>query len=378
MAFKYLYIDDNSEDNAKGIITGLQKEGELFIDFDNPKGDWEEERKRIESEEFKEYNGLILDLNLEETPNKNRELSRYKGSSLAQEIRNLAKAGTINEIPIILLSATINIEKYFDRTNEDLFDLIVSRERLNDVDLFISMRQKLISLSLGYELISKCKNDNKNLTELFKFNLEKENVRFLGEMKSVIENPAHIISNFIIKNLLEKSGILIPENILATRLGIDKDKSKDWLNVVAKFDRFLYKGVFSEGWQRWWMSGLENWWSSELQIEKSLRSTKANDKVNFLKERLGLSELVALEKVEKSKSETFWTNCVGSGVAIDTVDGLLITGQDNYFPWQDKCYISINEALKPVGKEKWKKLSPSEEFKLELLKKQYPNERPVR
>ena len=86
MAFKYLYIDDNSEDNAKGIITGLQKEGELFIDFDNPKGDWEEERKRIESEEFKEYNGLILDLNLEETPNKNRELSRYKGSSLAQEI----------------------------------------------------------------------------------------------------------------------------------------------------------------------------------------------------------------------------------------------------------------------------------------------------
>lgn len=378
MAFKYLYIDDNSEDNAKGIITGLQKEEELFIDFDNPKGDWEEERKRIESEEFKEYNGLILDLNLEETPNKNRELSRYKGSSLAQEIRNLAKAGTINEIPIILLSATINIEKYFDRTNEDLFDLIVSRERLNDVDLFISMRQKLISLSLGYELISKCKNDNKNLTELFKFNLEKENVRFLGEMKSVIENPAHIISNFIIKNLLEKSGILIPENILATRLGIDKDKSKDWLNVVAKFDRFLYKGVFSEGWQRWWMSGLENWWSSELQIEKSLRSTKANDKVNFLKERLGLSELVALEKVEKSKSETFWTNCVGSGVAIDTVDGLLITGQDNYFPWQDKCYISINEALKPVGKEKWKKLSPSEEFKLELLKKQYPNERPVR
>lgn len=378
MAFKYLYIDDNSEDNAKGIITGLQKEGELFIDFDNPKGDWEEERKRIESEEFKEYNGLILDLNLEETPNKNRELSRYKGSSLAQEIRNLAKAGTIKEIPIILLSATINIEKYFDRTNEDLFDLIVSRERLNDVDLFISMRQKLTSLSLGYELISKCKNDNNNLTELFKFNLEKENVRFLGEMKSVIENPAHIISNFIIKNLLEKSGILIPENILATRLGIDKDKSKDWLNVVAKFDRFLYKGVFSEGWQRWWMSGLENWWSSELKIEKSLRSTKASDKVNLLKEKLELSELLPLEKAEKSKSETFWTNCVGSGVAIDTVDGLLIIGQDNYFPWQDKCYISIDEALKPVGKEKWKKLSPSEEFKLELLKKQYPNERPVR
>lgn len=377
MAFKYLYIDDNSEDNAKGIITGLQKEDELFIDFDNPKGDWEKERDRILSDEFKNYNGLILDLNLEETPNKDGETSRYKGSSLAQEIRNLAKAGTIKEAPIVLLSATINIEKYFDRTNEDLFDLIVSREKLNDADLFISMRQKLISLSIGYELISKCKNENNNLTELFKYNLEKENVRFLGEMKTVIENPAHTISNFIIKNLLEKSGILIPENILATRLGIDCSKSTDWDKVLEKFNKFNYKGVFSEGWKRWWMSGLENWWSSELQIEKSLRSTKASDKVSLLKEKLELSELVPLEKVEKAKSETFWTNCVGSGVAIDTVDGLLITGQDRYFPWQDKFYVSIDEALKPKGKENWKKLSPSEEFKLELLKKQYPNERPV-
>lgn len=379
MAFKYLYIDDNSEDNAKGIITGLQKEGELFIDFDNPKGDWEKERERILSNEFKNYNGLILDLNLEETPNKDKEISHYKGSSLAQEIRNLAKAGTIKEIPIVLLSATVNIDLYFDKTNADLFDLIIPREKLNDKDLFFDdTRQKLISLSIAYELISKCKNDTNNLTELFKYNLEKENVRFVGEMKAVIENPAHIISNFIIRNLLGKPGILIPENILATRLGIDCSKSADWHKVLEKFDKFSYKGVFSDGWKRWWMSGLENWWSTELQIEKSLRSTKASDKVNLLKEKVDLSELVPLEKAEKSKSETFWTNCVGSGVAIDTVDGLLITGQDNYFPWQDKCYISIDEALKPKGKENWKKLSPSEEFKLELLKKQYPNERPAR
>lgn len=375
MACKYLYIDDNSEDNAKGIITGLQKEGELIIEFDNPKGDWEKERERILSDKFNGYNGLILDLNLEETPNKDSQLSLYKGSSLAQEFRNLSKAGLIREIPIILLSATLKLQKYFDRTNEDLFDLIVSREKLNDADLFISMRQKLISLSIGYELISKCKNKNNNLTELFKHNIDNENTRFLGEIRTVIENPAHTISNFVIKNLLTKSGILITEDILATRLGINYSKSADWQKVLKKMESNIYKGVFSEGWKRWWMSGLENWWSSTLQIEKSLRSTNANIKVNLLKEKLELSELVPLKKTEKSKSETFWTNCVGSGVAIDTVDGLLISGQDNYFPWQDKCYISIDEALKPKGKENWKKLSLSEEFKLELLKKQYPNER---
>lgn len=378
MEFKYLYIDDNKEADAKGIIIGLQNEGELLIEFDNPKGDWEKEHERILSTEFKSYYGLILDLNLEETPNKDRNTSHYKGSTLAQEFRSLSTAGVIKEIPIVLLSATVNLQKYFDRTNEDLFDLIISRERLNDGSLFISLRQKLISLSIGYELISKCKSENNNLIELFKYNLEKENQRFLGEMKSLFENPVHTISNFVIKNLLEKSGILITEELLATRLGINQFKSEDWVKVLGKLEKYLYKGLFSEGWKRWWMSGIEYWWSSELAIENSLRATKANQKVAILKEKLKLHELISLEKAEKSRSETFWTNCVGSGVAIDTIDGLLIDGQDNNFPWQDKKYISIEEALRPKGKENWKKLSPSEEYKLELLKKQYPNERPLK
>lgn len=378
MAFKYLYIDDNSEDNAKGIITGLQEEGKLSIIFDNPKGDWEEERKRVESAAFKEYNGLILDLNLEETPNQSKAISHYKGSSLAQEIRNLSKAGAVKEIPIVLLSATINIDKYFDRTNEDLFDLIIPREKLNDADSFLSLRQKLLSLSSGYELITKCKQDNNNLAELFRCNLENVNIRFLGEMKTVIENPTHTISNFVIKNLMTKSGILISENILSIRLGIDCHKSEDWTSVKDRIEKYLYRGVFSEGWMRWWMSGIEYWWASELKIPISLRAAKASEKVELLKQKLGLNGLTPLEKIEKAKSETFWTNCVGSGVAIDTIDGLLVAGQDNFFPWQDKRYVSIEEALKPRGKEIWKKLSPSEEYKLELLKKQYPNERPAR
>jgi hypothetical protein len=381
MTCKYLYIDDNSKDNAKGIITGLQKEGELSIDFDNPKGDWEKERERILSDAFKSYNGLILDLNLEEMPNKEKETSYYKGSSLAQEYRNLSKAGKLKEIPIVLLSATVNLEKYFDRTNEDLFDLIVPREWLNDPILFDPLRQKLVSLSVGYELISKCKNNENNLIELFKYNLGLENIRFLSEMKSVIGYPSHTVSNFIIKNLLEKSntpvsGILITEEILATRLGIDISKSNDWRSVLNDLKKYNYGGVFSEGWERWWMSGIEHWWKTELDLKNSLRATSASQKVDILIDKLGLKALVPLVKNEKSKSETFWTNCVGSSIAIDTVDGLLVAGQDSCYPWQDKKYICYEEALKPKGKDKWKKLSPSEEYKLEILQKKYPNERP--
>lgn len=374
MACNYLYIDDNSEENARGIITGLQSEG-LTIDFENPKGNWENERERIFSAKFKSYNGLILDLNLEEIPNKSQATSRYKGSTLAQEIRNLSKAGTTKEIPIILLSATINLDRYFDKTNEDLFDLIISREKLGH--FFISTREKLISLANGYDLITKCKNYD-DLQELFKHDLRDEDIRFVDEIQTVLmAYPAHTISNFVIKHILTKTGILIPENILATRLGINIDQSRDWGKVIEQLTPHIYKGVFFEGWKRWWMNGVEHWWRSELKIENSLRATKANIKVEFLKEKLGLSELVAIQKVEKAKSETFWTNCVGSGISIDTTDGLLIAGQDNNFPWQDKRYISYEEALKPKSKDLWKKLSPSEDYKLDVLKKKYPNERPA-
>lgn len=374
MAYKYLYIDDNSEITAKGIITGLEKEGELKIDFDNPKGNWEEERQRILSEEFKNYNGLILDLNLEEMPNKKQALSFYKGSTLAQEIRNISKAGSIKEIPIILLSATINLAKYFDKTNEDLFDLIISRDELSD--LFIPTRQKLITLAEGYELIDKCKSNN-DFAELFRHKLEAEDIRFLGEIKTIFEYPIHTISNFLIKNVFQKTGVLIPEKIMATRLGVDIEKSKDWESILKHLEKFIYTGVFSGGWKMWWMSGIEYWWTSELGIENSLRATKASEKIEILKEKLKLEGLTPLQKLDKAKSESFWTNCAGSGAAIDTVDGLLVANQDNNFPWQDKNYISFEEALKPKGKILWKKISPSEEFKVEQLKKQFPNERPL-
>jgi hypothetical protein len=372
MEFRYLYIDDNSKENALGIITGLDEEGLIKIDFDNPKGKWEEERARLISEEFKSYDGLILDLNLEEMPNMHKVHSLYKGSSLAQEIRNVSKAGEIKEIPIVLLSATINLNKYFDKTNEDLFDLIISRDQLSNI--YIETRQKLLALADGYRLIEASKAES-NYNNLFQHDLSQEDVRLQGEIKSIGEFPIHTVANFIIKNLLNRTGVLISEEILATRLGINVDRSDDWPIVKKNLERYEYKGAFHVGWKRWWMSGIDNWWNFELHSEKSLRSIDASARIALIKSKLDLQGLSPIIKAEKSRSSKFWTNCVGSGVAIDTIDGLAIANQDNLFPWQDRSYVSVEEALRPTGKEKWKKISPSEEFKLIQLRKLYPNER---
>lgn len=374
MACKYLYIDDNLFENAHGIMVGLEKDDELSIKFENPIGHWEQQRQDLLSPDFNNYDGLILDLNLEEMPNKSNIHSKYQGSSLAQEIRNLSKADRMKEIPIILLSATVNLEKYFDKTNEDLFDLILSRENLTG-GVFIGVREKMIALSEGYTLINRCKDTN-DFSSLFEHDMSSEDMRFMGEIKSVFEYPIHTISTFIIKNLIERSGILISEQILATRLGIDREKSSDWEILLEQLQGFKYSGVYSKGWKRWWMSGLEHWWERDVNIDTSLRSIKVTEKVDILKQKYNIDNLVAIKKSAKAKSEYFWTNCAGNGTPIDPMDGLLIANQDNYYPWQDRCYVCIEEALKPTGKDKWKRLSPSEDFKLEQLKRAFPNERP--
>lgn len=376
MVHKYLYIDDNKIEQAAGVIAGLSIKNVLSIEFDNPKGEWEQERERIESKDFIEYDGLILDLNLEENRNPNNDkFSFYKGSTLAQEIRNISKSGIIKEIPIILLSATKNLKLYFDKTNEDLFDLIIEKEKLNS-DLYIDIKQKLISLSSGYKILNE---KNKTINDVFNHELNIEDIKFKSEIDNIFSYyPTHSISNFIIKNILEIDGVIIKESTLAARLGVDIEESNpSWQELLSIINNSEYDGVFSVGWKRWWMSKIDKWWEDNFEKTISLRSLNASDRVTKINDKFGLN-LIHKEKLEKSKSDKFWTTCIGIGSPIDTIDGLLIAGQDNLYSWQDRSYVSIKEALKPDNKEKWGNISSTELFKLEHLKKIFPNERPKR
>ena len=352
MTYKYLYIDDNTPENAKGITTGLEQEDVLKVIFRNPTGSWELERDDILSKEFEEYNGLIVDLNLEETPNEHQKHAKYKGSSLAQEIRNISKAGEIAEIPIILLSATVNLNKYFDKTNEDLFDLIVKRDELKDV--FIPIRNKLIALAGGYKKINEVKGKI-DFSNLLLRDVKLEDLRMIAQLQLLSSFPTHTLSKFIVKHLLDQSGPLITQKLMATRLGIDIEKSDDWIKLISNFD-FKYKGVFHEGWDRWWMSGLEKWWKQNMG-PVSLRNTDAASRVSVISEKTGFRSLQPIQKTDKSRSNSFWTLCAGSQVAIDIVDGLLVADQDGKYPWQDKSYVSIEEALQPSSKSRWKELA---------------------
>lgn len=51
-----------------------------------------------------------------------------------------------------------------------------------------------------------------------------------------------------------------------------------------------------------------------------------------------------------------------------SVDGLIIQGQDNLYPWQEPEYVSIDAALKKKNIENWGQVADVEKEYLEELK----------
>ena len=127
MAIKFYYIDDDNE-ASNGYITGFSQ-NDLIVE-------------KIEGNDFdtiisiikekKDICGLILDHKLDEISMSNGIHLKFRGTSIAQEIRNRQVSKdtdyNITDFPIILLSATENIKNSLDDSGKDLFDLLIIKD----------------------------------------------------------------------------------------------------------------------------------------------------------------------------------------------------------------------------------------------------------
>lgn len=370
MTYKYLYIDDIPNGQEQGIKNGIQQHGLIEVTFRQPK-DWNGQMDEVKTLML-DHDGLILDLRLQDNPNSEGEYAKYRGSTVAQELRTLVKEKEIaNDFPIVLLSATGDVLNSLDQTSYDLFDLCISKNTLgtdeeHSYDNFI---QKLISLALGYKQLNESGKDIKPILGIDQSILDS---RFNDKFSSLLDQPSHIISKFILKEIIQKPSFLINEDYLSSRLGVDKS-SEDWINLIKVLEAFKYKGVFSDYYPRWIMPLLENWWETNISEDVDLRTANSEKRVELLTSKLKL-KLLPITKTEKSKSTSFWTVCKGTKKAIDTLDGLIIANQDDNFPWQEKEYISIDEALTRKHKSVWNDISSLEKNRLTNLKQIYENE----
>jgi len=342
---KYLYLDDEEITTIKpykDIVVDRSKE--LKIDIEHPAvfQNYSALIKRLQ-----EYQGLILDWRLDEISSKtDKKKADFRAATLAQEIRTRETEKKISPIPIVVWSQESRLKKSYqgDFTSHDLFNLVYKKEYIIDNPLVV--HNQLVSLALGYKYIDKFKIANKKfkLSDLLRTKESYVDIRVQEHFNSTTRT-VHEISRFIIQELLHRPGLMIDELRLASRLGVNKDESKDWAKVLGLVEKYKYLGAFGDAWERWWAFGVEKeWWLQTSEQDSPLSSLNAKQRVEILKKKTGLKNLVAAVPIKPQYHSRFYTICEYTKKPLDPVDGVIITEKEPQ-PWQERKYISLDVAL---------------------------------
>jgi hypothetical protein len=374
MPVKYLYLDDESPDKLRGYIHAVKKQADAELEIERvPPRRYDKQVEAIRSLSGSVY-GVILDFRLDMRSNEidgKKEKASYRAASIAQEIRSLGTEGKIDEIPLVLWSLSRRYKESYsrDETAHDLFDLTSTKDKLSETEGAQKMATRLVSLADGYDELRRIIDDNRKRKRFTYKLLElEENPDFLDQrIVTYFDNrsalPIHEYARFILRKILEHTRPLVDESVLAARLGVDEQRSKDWENLLSHLEPSTrYEGPFREGWPRWWWSRVNDWWKGEVSDE-SLKRLSAESRVDHLSESLNLDGLIAAEPIEEGYSSRFWTVCEYYGGPLDPTDGLRAQAR-NLEPWMDRPYISKKAALKRKGE-----VDPLDDGRFQRLKR---------
>lgn len=344
---KYLCIDDERGDRLEPILDRLRRHG-LAVVACAP-APFDEEVTLIAQSNA---DGLLLDLRLDDVPNIDGVRVRYRAVALAQELRTRMTEGDIKPLPIVLWSVESKFQRSFstDRTAHDLFDLVVSKTRVpTEAE---PMVRKLTALAAGYPWIHELLEEKSSTFW--------QQVLGLGEHEgSLLDSrvgvelmqgaPTHDYARYIVADLLETSGPLVDEPLVAARLGVDL-ASEGWAKVRAWLDPTAYRGAFASGWQRWW------WYQVETMLRgaftEPFRNLPAEERVAGLQKLLRTRKLVAPPVPSGATGTRYWYVCAAAATPVDPVDAVLVESSERKV-WQDRVYVSkhavVNRRLAAKG-----------------------------
>lgn len=359
---KYLYIDDDILQNSQDKVSALVVQDYLDIMVERNTQGWERQIARLKN---LDYDGLILDLKLDEMPVEDGRHAEYRGTTVAQLIRDYQKEGILKAFPVILFTGEENMKKALDNTGRDLFDMIIEKGSINSKTAS-SIPCKLTDLSDCYEQLitgtdaRSMVNAPGYVDDRFRETLHEK------QSEDSIANCAH----FLLNEFILKPGLLVDEDLLAARLGVDKNKTGIvWQNILSVFSDAYYQGVFGKGWKRWWMQSINEIWKS--MTETNLQRMGAGDRVEVLRTVLKTDAIVVATKTKYADSDEYWAVCCGTGKPLDPIDGFEVTGQETNYPWQDLLYVSKEAAFHKTKMDVWKGIASSEKERLEYLKQEY-------
>jgi len=362
---RFLFLDDSDKITREGFVKNINSSSDcVSIETDYPDS-WKNRSKMIMSE-MDNYDGLILDWELTNRSSAAKEGSKsaedvdFSSEAIAEHIRINAAQKKIRDIPIIICSADKN--KHFstlrkkEQTSQDLFDLSFIKNEIfgkNSLDI----DKQLHDLDITYKLIQNKKTQLHEFLAINKSYIDNFlDIRFTYKIETLIkEKTPHDLVQFFLREVIEREGILIDEDVLAARLGVDKKATdkKDWdiLLLLLENSNVLNKGFLSKGWNRFWAFQLDEWWK-KLGANFSLKTSKAVKRVGFLNQKFELNLKVA-DRIKYCSGEEFWTVCFGTKRPLDPINGFQISEYPQY-PWQNPIFVSAFAELEKEDTNAWK------------------------
>ncbi|MCE7556356.1 hypothetical protein [Aliivibrio fischeri] len=364
MSIKFLYIDDDKTTDIQPFIDELIHFNELQLEIHHI-----QTRPMLDIKcQFLagHYDGLIIDQKLD-AANENDEIAGYWGTSLAQNFRTEMIGGEVPNSPIVLLSNEEVFLKYYDadESAHNLFDFTFGKTRVSRcTDYARKASNIIIGLAQAYkvardEVFPLVETESKPFN-LFKPLLEWDNEAFEYTDKRFIEhiysrsNDIHSLVSLILNTLVRSAGILVTEEMLATKLGIDTNNSTDWDTLKVVLEPYKYKGAFSNLKERWWMSRIEDWWYEKYDGDQVLRALTAVKRVEAIRLFTSLENLMPITpKYSNGKqSEKYWVNCMISGTPLDPYDAVVIRKPD-LMPWEQLLYLDPQITYDRQHREKY-------------------------
>ena len=342
MAIKYYYIDDDPQSTIIETAKGLSIHPERLEISAFQHKNWDEQINFIIDNQDS-IDGLLLDWSLS---NKNEEgiNANYNVEALAQQLRRyIIDTDKIKkDFPIVICSADYRFKEIFcqEITGHDLFDMVFEKDDFDSQqELIIS---QLEDLAISYKIIS----NDKSAKGIFRLdNLELLDYRILDYVETQVKQPTHEIARFLLTKVINTSGVLIDNYLLASRLGIDIVDTEDlteWDKLLKILDKVRYEGVFSMGWSRWWMRKLNDFWEENFNC--SIGSLSGEKKVELLNQKFELKLVPAVIR-DKSTNSDFWVVCKKTKYPLSIDDAILSTTDVNKSSWEEDEYFSIDSAL---------------------------------
>lgn len=202
---------------------------------------------------------VALDYRLDEVTEGIDAGHTYKGSALAQLLRDATIEEPQSDFGIVLVSNEQKLKKLFhpDKTAHDLFDAVYGKEELTRDRARVSA--EVLALAVGYQVLRGLAAPYPPAVVLSAGADEIDQLEAQEIAVSFADASApHIVSKIVLKNFIRRAGVLVDHDDARALLGLDA-VSFGRLESILNDAGCDYRGIFNGGWPRWWRSRLEGW-----------------------------------------------------------------------------------------------------------------------